>query len=263
MPPSDDWAEVPVSALEVLENATIEQTIIELLDIVQETEGVLRPGSNIKTKLASICTALDNLSFTKANLVWIHGDIVMDHGTWQRQTESAHELACIYAAMITIEQKKGNIARTIAAIQKTAYFSGLAAGYSHHRKTLAVEKARKAGLTKVAVSAKIDKQLIKLLKSKRPRNGWPSVGNAAKSLAPSLLEFIIEELKAKKSDLGSVQSTIHNSIENDKDVRNTYIETANKRQATPSPKQSKAKLIHSPSLGVKEDAKAAAAVEPN
>ncbi|MGH8381333.1 hypothetical protein [Pseudomonas sp.] len=232
MPPSDNWTEKPVSALEVLENATVEQTIIELLDSLQETEGVLRPGSNIQPKLAAICIALDDISFTKTDLVWIHGDIAMDHGTWHRQTESAHELACIYAAMITIEQKKENIARTISAIQKAAYFSGLAAGYSHHRKTVAVEKARKAGLTKAAISAEINNQLIKLLKSKRPRNGWPGAGNAAKFLAPLLLEFITEELKAKKADLGSVQSVIHNSIENDKNVRQAYIKTANARQAT-------------------------------
>jgi len=230
MPPLDDWTPAPVSALMEFENITVEQTVADLLNKIQEIEDVLSPGKKIKSKLTLLCKEIEELITTRDDLASINGLIVIDHGSWEEQTHTAHKQACYYAAMTLIEQTNGNIVKTMAALSKAAYYTGRAAGYSHHRRITAVEKARKAGLTKASITPRINQKIIELLSTNKPRHGWSGVHHAAKLLTPPLHSFLDNELNAKKADLNSVRSVITISILDDANVLKSYLKNANKRQ---------------------------------
>ncbi|WP_257111743.1 hypothetical protein [Pseudomonas ficuserectae] len=220
----------PVSALIEFENVTIEQTIADLVNKIQEIEDVLSPGNKIKSKLTLLCREIDELTTTRDDLASINALIVTDQGSWEEQTHNAHKQACYYAAMTLIEQANGNIVKTMSALSKAAYYAGRAAGYSHHRKTTAVEKARKAGLAKASVAPRINQKIIELLSTNKPRHGWTGVHHASQLLAPLLQTFLHTELDIKKADLKSVQSIITTSIHDDVNVLKSYHKNANKRQ---------------------------------
>jgi hypothetical protein len=230
MPPLDDWTPAPVSALMEFENITVEQTVANLLDKIQEIEDVLSPGRKIKLKLTLLCKEIEELTTTRDDLSSINGLIVTDQGSWEEQTHTAHKQACYYAAMTLIEQTNGNIVRTMAALSKAAYYAGRAAGYSHHRRITAVEKARKAGLTKASITPRINQKIIELLSANKPRHGWSGVHHAAELLTPPLHHFLNNELDLKKADVKSVHSVITASIHDDANVLKSYLENANKRQ---------------------------------
>lgn len=230
MPPLDDWTPAPVSALMEFENITVEQTVGNLLDKIQETEDVLSPGKKIKLKLTLLCKEIDELTTTRDDLAWLNGIIVTDQGSWEEQTHTAHKQACYYAAMTLIEQKNGNIVKTMAALSKAAYYAGRAAGYSHHRKITAVEKARMAGLTKASITTRINIKIIELLSTNKPRHGWNGIHHAAELLTPLLHHFLNNELDLKKADFKSVYSVITIRIHDDIDVLRSYLENANKGQ---------------------------------
>lgn len=230
MPPLDDWTPAPVSALIEFENITVEQTVADLLNKIQEIEDVLNPGKTIQSKLTLLCKEIEDLTTTRDDLASINGLIVTDQGSWEEQTHTAHKLACYYAAMTLIEQRNGNIAKTMAALSKAAYCAGRAAGYSHHRKITALEKARKAGLTKASITPRITQKIIELLSTNKPRHGWSGVHHAAKLLTPPLHSFLDNELNTKKADLNSVHSVITTSILDDANVLKSYLKNANKRQ---------------------------------
>ncbi|NWC91057.1 MULTISPECIES: hypothetical protein [unclassified Pseudomonas] len=226
---SEEYVE-PESVLTVLENTTTQKITASLISNLEELQAVLYPGSDLKKKLASIRKNIETLAFTKDCLATDNSKITMDIGTWQQQTETAFNCACVYTVMTQIEIHNKNLVNAMAATERAAYFYGLASGFAHHRKTTAIEKARKAGFAKSAIQQKIVEKIVELLTLEKPRLGWQGISHVAESISTTLSAFISEELKIQKLDKNAIHAVIYNTIEDNANAKTTYIKNANKRQ---------------------------------
>lgn len=217
------------SATEAVQATNTDQVIEALLSKLQETADILTPGTQIKRTLEGIRRKIDNFTISIFDVQDDFSATTLDQGSWQEQTERTHRLACTYTAIAKIKLESNDIPGAMMAILQAATFHGLSAGFSHHRKTTAIEKARKAGLAKPEIREKIKNKIILLLTEIKPRHGWPGVYSTAEMITPALQQFLEQDLGRLAEDPKDVQSAACIILEKDAHVKNAYIENLNPR----------------------------------
>lgn len=213
----------PAQLIKLIGKNNIDEIIDNLISGLPHLKETIAEQTNIKVDFNTVAISIRTGEFDEEFITSEHFALHFTDKTSNKKAARSLRLAYIFTYLAKQLKEHSSLMRAWLAASQAQYYMGYCSGLYDPTIRTTISRASKGGKAKAKKMENLKQAIIEALEKHKPQNGWRNSNAASDKIIDNVIMSPHHSDNFPTLDRNDIIAVIRNMIEDDKNLKNTYI----------------------------------------